>query len=88
MKPLEQLTKEVRKMKKKNKSLKRYIGSIAITFVKKLKVMHLDCISSSSSSEDKEAQEVKGYGHQAYEGDEIEREIEAHVLRDNIEILE
>lgn len=47
----EELTKDVRKLKKKNKSLKSYIGSIVVAFAKKLKFKLLDCISSSSSSD-------------------------------------
>ena len=81
---LDALTDEVRKLRKKNKSLKRYIRSIAEAFADKLKVKLPDCLSSSSSSSDSgnEAQPVaeeEAQGETQQEaGDETEQEIDAY----------
>ena len=78
---LDELTTEVRKLCKKNKSLKHYIKSIVEAFAKKLKVKLPDCItsSSSSSSNGDEPQGAQGFGAKdgnEEEEDGTEREIE------------
>ena len=53
---LDELTVEVKKLRRKNQSLMHYIKSVATAFADKLKVVLPDCVTSSSSNDDDQGQ--------------------------------